>query len=212
MYQWDAEHDAGTRPTTRSAASCPRTRRCSTTIDGDLTPARRRTRPAGPARCSTTSRSTAGSSAAARSGSTPRPARPELQPPGQTERGCRRSSGRARGVRVRAAAPRRDRPRHRPLGGAPAHQSNIREVMAFPKTQSGGDLMLEAPSAPDRPSTRSSGFGSSVCRGGHRRADRGLTRRPATCRRCSGRSPRVRGSRRSSGRSASPSRDPLPLC
>jgi aspartyl-tRNA synthetase len=28
-------------------------------------------------------------------------------------------------------------------------QSNIREVMAFPKTQSGTDLMLEAPSAPD---------------------------------------------------------------
>jgi len=30
-----------------------------------------------------------------------------------------------------------------------AGQSNIREVMAFPKTQSGSDLMLEAPSAPD---------------------------------------------------------------
>ncbi|MFM2104989.1 MAG: aspartate--tRNA ligase [Chloroflexota bacterium] len=30
-----------------------------------------------------------------------------------------------------------------------ADQTNIREVMAFPKTQSGGDLMLEAPSAPD---------------------------------------------------------------
>src|SRR5215213_1076223 len=30
-----------------------------------------------------------------------------------------------------------------------AHQSNIREVMAFPKTQSGTDPMLEAPSAPD---------------------------------------------------------------
>jgi aspartyl-tRNA synthetase len=30
-----------------------------------------------------------------------------------------------------------------------AHQSNIREVMAFPKTQSGTDLMLEAPSSPD---------------------------------------------------------------
>jgi aspartyl-tRNA synthetase len=30
-----------------------------------------------------------------------------------------------------------------------AHQSNIREVMAFPKTQSGTDLMLEAPSPPD---------------------------------------------------------------
>jgi aspartyl-tRNA synthetase len=29
------------------------------------------------------------------------------------------------------------------------HQTNIREVMAFPKTASGSDLMLEAPSAPD---------------------------------------------------------------
>ena len=30
-----------------------------------------------------------------------------------------------------------------------AYQTNIREVMAFPKTQSGSDLMLDAPSAPD---------------------------------------------------------------
>jgi aspartyl-tRNA synthetase len=30
-----------------------------------------------------------------------------------------------------------------------AHQTNIREVMAFPKTQSGNDPMLEAPSPPD---------------------------------------------------------------
>ena len=30
-----------------------------------------------------------------------------------------------------------------------ADQTNIREVMAFPKTQSGGDLMLEAPSPPE---------------------------------------------------------------
>jgi aspartyl-tRNA synthetase len=30
-----------------------------------------------------------------------------------------------------------------------ARQTNIREVMAFPKTQSGGDLMLDAPSPPD---------------------------------------------------------------
>jgi aspartyl-tRNA synthetase len=30
-----------------------------------------------------------------------------------------------------------------------SNQSNIREVMAFPKTQSGSDLMLEAPSAPE---------------------------------------------------------------
>jgi aspartyl-tRNA synthetase len=28
-------------------------------------------------------------------------------------------------------------------------QTNIREVMAFPKTQSGSDLMLEAPSPPE---------------------------------------------------------------
>jgi aspartyl-tRNA synthetase len=30
-----------------------------------------------------------------------------------------------------------------------SHQTNIREVMAFPKTQSGADLMLSAPSVPD---------------------------------------------------------------
>jgi aspartyl-tRNA synthetase len=30
-----------------------------------------------------------------------------------------------------------------------SYQTNIREVMAFPKTQSGSDLMLEAPSAPE---------------------------------------------------------------
>jgi aspartyl-tRNA synthetase len=30
-----------------------------------------------------------------------------------------------------------------------SQQTNIREVMAFPKTQSGTDLMLEAPSQPD---------------------------------------------------------------
>jgi aspartyl-tRNA synthetase len=30
-----------------------------------------------------------------------------------------------------------------------AYQSNIREVMAFPKTQSGSDPMLDAPSEPD---------------------------------------------------------------
>jgi aspartyl-tRNA synthetase len=30
-----------------------------------------------------------------------------------------------------------------------SHQTNIREVMAFPKTQSGGDLMLGSPSSPD---------------------------------------------------------------
>ena len=42
-----------------------------------------------------------------------------------------------------------------------AQQTNIREVMAFPKTQSGSDPMLEAPSLPSRASTRSSVSGSS---------------------------------------------------
>jgi aspartyl-tRNA synthetase len=30
-----------------------------------------------------------------------------------------------------------------------SHQTNIREVMAFPKTQSGTDLMLGSPSLPE---------------------------------------------------------------
>ena len=42
-----------------------------------------------------------------------------------------------------------------------ADQTNIREVMAFPKTQSGTDLMLEAPSRPSRASTPSWGCGTS---------------------------------------------------
>ena len=40
------------------------------------------------------------------------------------------------------------------------HQTNIREVMAFPKTQSGSDLMLDAPSPPDPGSSPSSASGS----------------------------------------------------
>ena len=61
-------------------------------------------------------------------------------------REVRRPAGR---VRLRCPAARRHRARHRPLGGAARQQSNIREVMAFPKTQSGTDLMLEAPSEPE---------------------------------------------------------------
>ena len=44
-----------------------------------------------------------------------------------------------------------------------AHQTNIREVMAFPKTQSGSDLMLEAPSPPTRPVRRARAARSSAC-------------------------------------------------
>ena len=58
-----------------------------------------------------------------------------------------------------------------------AEQTNIREVMAFPKTQSGDDPMLEAPSAPEPgPVRRSSGCGSSAPERAERR--RGLSRCP----------------------------------
>ena len=46
---------AGTRPTTRSRACCPRTRSCSSPRPATRTDPRRATRPARPARCSTTS-------------------------------------------------------------------------------------------------------------------------------------------------------------
>ena len=51
-----------------------------------------------------------------------------------------------------------------------AHQTNIREVMAFPKTQSGTDLMLEAPSIPEpgqyeELGLRFVGAGKGQCRG-----------------------------------------------
>jgi aspartyl-tRNA synthetase len=39
-----------------------------------------------------------------------------------------------------------------------SHQTNIREVMAFPKTQSGSDPMLEAPSAPEEDQYRELGL------------------------------------------------------
>ena len=75
---------------------------------------------AGRGRSSTTSRSTAGSSAAARSGSTAatcsRGASRSRATPRQRMR--EQVRGGARGVRVRRAAARRDRPGHRPLGGA----------------------------------------------------------------------------------------------
>ena len=107
--------------------------------------------PAVPGRCSTTSRSTAGSSVAARSGS-----------------GAVTSSSAASASRATASS--RCASGSGPMleafdYGPPPHggiaigidrwaalfsrQTNIREVMAFPKTQSGADLMLDAPSAPD---------------------------------------------------------------
>ena len=76
-----------------------------------------------------------------------------------------------------------------------AEQTNIREVMAFPKTQSGSDLMLEAPSIPDEASATSSACGSWACR---RSAP---DRSPPSTGSHSG-----RGSRPCSAPSASPSR------
>ena len=109
----------GTRRTTRSAACVPEDEPLLTTNRATSTSARPTIRPAAPGPCSTTSCSTAGSSGAARSGSGPGPARAELQPPGLHARADARALRRdARGVRVRGAAARRDRARHRPLGGA----------------------------------------------------------------------------------------------
>ena len=109
------------------------------------------TPPAGPGRCSTTSRSTAGSWAAARCGSGIR----ELLARSFNLQGYTLEQMKERfGAMLEAfeyGAP--------PHGGIAlgidrwaallSDQTNIREVMAFPKTQSGSDLMLEAPSAPD---------------------------------------------------------------
>ena len=142
---------AGTPPTTRSAASCPRTRRCSSTASGDpRQPVARRSRRPGPRDAVRPRAQRLG--ARRRLGPDPsaRPARAQLPAPGPHARGDAREVRRdPRGVRVRRAAARRHRPRHRPLGGAVRDQTNIREVMAFPKTQSGSDPMLEAPSPPE---------------------------------------------------------------
>ena len=170
----------------------------------------RRTRPAAPGRSSTTSRSTAGSSAAARSGSiaaTCSSARFLLQ--GQTLEGMREKFGAVLDA-FEYGAP--------PHGGIAlgidrwaallARQTNIREVMAFPKTQSGTDPMLEAPSMPEPGQYEELGLRFV---GAANRAGRGPERRPTPRRRSAilGRSTGSRSgraSRRCSARRASRSR------
>ena len=80
-----------------------------------------------------------------------RPAGAQLRAAGpHAWRRCTRSSGacwrRSTTARRRTAASRSGIDRWAALLG---DQTNIREVMAFPKTSSGTDLMLDAPSAPD---------------------------------------------------------------
>ena len=142
---------AGTPPTTRSAASSPRTRRCSRPRPATRPTRRRTTRPAAPGRSSTTSRSTAGSSAAGRSGSTAATC--------SSAASCCRATRSRRCARSSARSSTPSSTARRRTAGSPSastagprcspSQTNIREVMAFPKTQSGTDLMLEAPSPPE---------------------------------------------------------------
>ncbi len=115
------------------------------------TTGRRRTRPDARRRCSTTSPSTAGSWVAARSGSGSRTCWPGASTCRAT-RGSRCGSASVRCSRRSSTARRRTVASPSASTAGPpcsSYQTNIREVMAFPKTQSGTDLMLEAPSAPD---------------------------------------------------------------
>ena len=119
-----------------------------------------------------------------------------------------------RRVRVRRAAARRDRLGIDRWAALLADQTNIREVMAFPKTQSGSDLMLEAPVAAGagaarraRPALRRRRQATLTAAPRRRRrappSDRRGRSRARGPRR---RSPAGRGWRRSSGRCASRSR------
>ena len=211
MYQWDdRERPLGRdpQPVQRRPARGRAAARHGVRRSGDAR--RPRTRPAGPGRSSTTSRSTAGSSAAARSGS--------IAATCSSAASCSRASRSRACARSSARSSTRSTTARRPTAGSPsastagrrcfAHQTNIREVMAFPKTQSGTDLMLEAPSPPGagavrgaRPAVRGAARPASRDRrrGGRPRASSGRwTRSP-------GASPRL-ASRRSSARCASRSR------
>ena len=151
MYQWDAETGRWHATHNPFSGVLPEDEALLVTASGDPDRPSPETRPAAPGRSSTTWRSTAGSSAAGRSGS--------------TAATCSSARSGCRAIRCEAM--------HEKFGavldafeyGAPphggialgidrwaallAHQTNIREVMAFPKTQSGTDPMLEAPSLPE---------------------------------------------------------------
>ena len=151
MYQWDRDGRAGTRPITRSGGSCPRTR-CSSPP-----------RPAIPREPVAGGPGRPGPGDAVRRRPQRLGARRRLGPdlPARAARAKLRAPGLRRSTDGGEFGGDADAFEY----GAPPHggialgidrwaalladQTNIREVMAFPKTQSGRDLMLEAPSPPD---------------------------------------------------------------
>ena len=143
---------AGTRPTTRSAGVLPEDEALLVTASGDpgAAVARRpgRARPGAPVR-----------PRAQRLGArwrldpdpSARPARAQRSSSRATRsRGCARSSGPSSTPSTTARRRTAGSP-SASTAGRPCspQQTNIREVMAFPKTQSGTDPMLEAPSIPE---------------------------------------------------------------
>jgi aspartyl-tRNA synthetase len=150
MYQWDPERSRWDATHNPFSGVCPRTRSCSSPNPEIRTGRRTRIRPAGPG--DAVRRRPQRLGAGRRVGSNPqaRTAGAQLCAAGllagTDARTLRRHPG---GLRLRRAAARRHRHGDRSLGGAASHQTNIREVMAFPKTQSGADPDAGAPSEPD---------------------------------------------------------------
>ena len=120
MYKWDSPRtSAGTRPTTRSPASCPEDEALLVTADGDPT----RPSPKDPAGRARAMQYDVVLNGWELGGGSVRIWRRDLLERSfalqghSLEADAREVRGDARGVRVRRAAPRRHRARHRPLGG-----------------------------------------------------------------------------------------------
>ena len=182
MYKWDEENGRWDATHNPFSGVLPEDEALLVTASGDPAARRRTTRPAGRGRSSTTSRSTAGSWAAARSASTAASCSRSFPLQGHTPSGCQKFGAILEAFEYGAP----------PHGGIAlgidrwaallTDQTNIREVMAFPKTQSGTDLMLEAPSPADPAQCASWASPSSAGRGGPAAGERArrTTARPQT--------------------------------